>query len=159
MKIKSIGLVAAVALLGALTGCVGHVRGPHHSGGYAPSPSVHVQGSVVVQDSYVYYPHHQVYYSGSTRQYVYLEGSAWVRRPSPPRVSVDVLFASPSVSVDFHDAPAIHHTTVVQTYPKTWTPPGWSQGNKGGNKEDHDKGNKDHEKDNKKDKKSKKGRN
>ena len=147
-KCSKIGFLSGVALLGALTGCVGHVRGPHHSGGYAPPPSVHVQGSVVVQDSYVYYPHHQVYYSGSTRQYVYLEGRAWVRRPSPPRVSVDVLFASPSVRLDFRDSPSVHHARVVKQYPKHWKPPGSSHGNKGGNKNDHDddkKGKKGHE--------------
>jgi hypothetical protein len=110
---------------------------------------VHVQTGVVVEGDYMYYPGYEVYYSGSTRQYVYLEGSAWVSRPAPPRVSVDVLFASPSVRLDFRDAPASHHATVVQTYPKTWTPPGWSHGNKGGNKEGHDKGNNKGEKGNK----------
>ena len=93
----------------------------------------------MVQDDYVYYPGYQVYYSGNTRQYVYLEGSAWVTRPAPPRVSADVLFASPSVRLDFHDAPAVHHETVVQTYPKNWAPPGWNHGNKGGNKKGHKK--------------------
>jgi hypothetical protein len=93
----------------------------------------------VVQDDYVYYPGYQVYYSGSRRQYTYLEGRSWVSRPAPPRVSADVLIDSPSVRLDFHDAPASHHATVVQTYPKSWTPPGWSHGNKGGNKEGHNK--------------------
>lgn len=136
---SKIGFVPGLVILGVLTGCVGYVDGPRHAGVHAPPPSVHVGGGVVVQDDYVYYPGYEVYYSGSTRQYVYLDGSAWVRRPSPPRVSVDVLFASPSVRVDFHDATAVHHATVVQTYPKHWTPPGWSHGNKGGNKEGHKK--------------------
>src|ERR1043166_1068656 len=105
---------------GVLTGCVGYVDGPRHVGVYA-------------QDDYVYYPGHEVYYSSSRRQYTYQDGRSWVTRPQPPRVSVDVLLASPSVSVDFHDAPATHHATVVQTYPKSWTPLGWSHGNKGGN--------------------------
>jgi len=140
--INTISLTVGAALLGVLTGCVGYVDGPRHSRAYASPSPVYVQTPVVVQENYVYYPSHQVYYSGRTRQYVYLEGSAWVTRSAPPRVSVDVLFASPSVTVDFHDAPAVHHATVVQTYPKTWTPPGWSHGNKGGNKEEHDNGNK-----------------
>ena len=77
----------------------------------------------MVQDDYVYYPGYQVYYSSNTRQYVYQEGRSWVSRPAPPRVSVDVLFASPSVRLDFHDSPAIHHAAVVRQYPKHWAPP------------------------------------
>jgi len=138
-KCSKIGFVFGAALLGALTGCVGYVDRPHHARVYAPAPAVYVQAGVVVQDNYVYYPGYQVYYSGNTRQYVYLDGRSWVTRSAPPRVSVDVLLASPSVALDFHDAPAIHHATVVQTYPKHWTPPGWSHGNKGGNKEGHKK--------------------
>ena len=141
-KRSRVGLVFGTALLGVLTGCIGYVDGPRHAGVYAQPPPVYVASGPVVQDDYVYYPGYQVYYSGHTRQYVYLEGSAWVTRPAPPRVSVEVLFASPSVRLDFHDAPEVHHATVVQTYPKTWTPPGWSHGNKGGNKEGHDEGHK-----------------
>jgi hypothetical protein len=139
-KHSKIVLAFGTALLGALTGCIGYVDAPRHAGVYAQPPPVYVESGTVAQDDYVYYPGYQVYYSGHTRQYVYLEGSAWVTRPAPPRVSVDVLFASPSVRLDFHDAPAVHHETVVQTYPKTWTPPGWSHGNKGGNKEGHKEG-------------------
>ena len=76
---------------------------------YAPPPPVYVEAGVVVQDDYVYYPGYQVYYSSNRRQYIYLEGRSWVSRPAPPRVSVDVLFASPSVRLDFHDSPSIHH--------------------------------------------------
>ena len=141
-KADKTGFLLCSALLATLTGCVGYVDGPHHARVYGQPPSVYVQSSVVVQDDYVYYPGYQVYYSGRTRQYVYLDGSAWVSQPAPPRVSVDVLFASPSVSVDFHDAPAVHHAAIVQTYPRDWAPPGWSHGNKGGNKEGHDNGNK-----------------
>jgi hypothetical protein len=92
---------------------------------------------VVVHGGYVYYPGYQVYYSSDSRQYIYLEGSAWVTRPAPPRVSVDVLFASPSVTLDFQDAPATHHASVVRQYPKHWKPsgtksnPGQDQKNRG----------------------------
>jgi hypothetical protein len=79
---------------------------------------------VVLQDDYVYYPGYQIYYSSNRRQYVYLQGRSWVSRPAPPRVSVEVLFASPSVRLDFHDAPSIHHASVVRQYPKHWSPPG-----------------------------------
>jgi hypothetical protein len=101
---------------------------------YAPPPPVYVESAVIVHDDYVYYPGYEVYYSSNRRQYTYRDGSAWVSRSAPPRVSAEVLFASPSVSVEFHDAPATHHASVVQTYPRNWTPPGWNHGNKGGNK-------------------------
>jgi hypothetical protein len=140
-KHSKTGLVFGAALLGGLTGCVGYVGEPQHARVYmyAPPPPVYVEPAVVVQEDYVYYPGYQVYYSSSRRQYIYLEGRSWVSRPAPPRVSVDVLFASPSVRLDFHDAPAAHHATVVQTYPKHWTPEGSSHGNKDGNKGGHKK--------------------
>ena len=137
-KYSKIGFVSGVALLGALTGCVGYVDGPHHARVYAPPPTVYVETGVQVQDDYVYYPGYEVYYSSHRHQYVYQDGRSWVSRPAPPRVSVDVLFASPSVRLDFHDAPAIHHATVVQQYPRHWSP----QESSHDKKEGHDKGNK-----------------
>jgi hypothetical protein len=113
-----LAFATATVLMGTLTGCI--VDGPYHAD---------VHSTVVVYDDYVYYPSYQVYYSSTRRQYVYLEGSAWVWRVSPPRVSVDVLFASPSISVDFHDAPSAHHASMIQTYPRDWTPAG--HGNRG----------------------------
>jgi hypothetical protein len=126
-----IGFLLCTALLGALTGCIGYVDRPGRGEVYVQPPSV--------QEDYVYYPGYQVYYSSYRRQYIYLEGRSWVSRPAPPRVSVDVLYASPSVRLDFHDSPANHHASVVKTYPKNWAPPGSSHDNKGGNKEDHKK--------------------
>ena len=135
-KNSIIGFGLGVALIGTLTGCVGYVEGPH-ARVYAPAPSVYVETGVAVQDDYVYYPGYQVYYSSYRHQYVYQSGRSWVSRPAPPRVSVNVLLASPSVKVDFHDSPANHHTTVVQNYPRNWAPPGANHGNKEGWKEDH----------------------
>jgi hypothetical protein len=133
-----IGSVLCTALLGVLTGCIGYGdRPPPQARAYAPPPPVYVESAVVVQDNYVYYPGYQVYYGGNTRQYVYLEGRSWVSRPAPPHVSVDVLFASPSVRLDFHDSPAIHHAAVVRQYPQHWAPPGSGHGNQEG----HDEGN------------------
>ncbi|HEX4342789.1 MAG TPA: hypothetical protein VH255_05335 [Verrucomicrobiae bacterium] len=97
------------ALMGTVTGCV--------SGGY-------VQGGVTVQDDYVYYPQYEVYYSNTRHQYAYREGNSWVSRPAPRGVDVNVLVKSPSVKMDFHDAPANHHATVAKQYPKTWQPSG-----------------------------------
>ena len=120
-KTTTIGFIFGLALLGLLTGCVGYVDGPR-AGVYAPPPSVYVEAGVAAQDDYIYYPAYQVYYSTYRRQYVYLHGRTWVSRPTPPRVSVNVLFASPSVRVDFHDSPANHHAEVVRQYPKHWSP-------------------------------------
>ena len=119
------------ALLGALTGCVGYVDGPRPARVYVEPPSVYVESGVVVQDDYVYYPGYQIYYSSNRRQYIYREGRSWVSRPAPPRVSVGVLFASPSVRLDFHDSPSLHHAAVVRQYPKRWAPPGSNQNRKG----------------------------
>jgi hypothetical protein len=144
IKQAKIVIVVAASFASLLTGCVGYVDHPHHARVYTPGPTV------VVHDDYVYYPSYQVYYSSTRRHYVYLDGRSWVTRSSPPRVSASVLFASPSVSLDFHDSPQMHHATVVQTYPKTWTPPGWNHGNKAGGNEGHDQGNKNgHKKDKK----------
>jgi len=122
-KHSKTGFAFGAALLGALTGCVGYVHGPSQAVVYAPPPPVYVGAGVVVEDDYVYYPGYQVYYSSNRRQYIYQDGRSWVSRPAPPRVSVAVLSASPSVRLGFHDAPSIHHATVVRQYPKHWAPP------------------------------------
>lgn len=108
---------AALVLGGAmmLTGCVGRVDGP--SGEVVVAPS-----AFVVQDDYVYYPRYGVYYSDSRHQYAYLDRGAWVAENAPRGVSIDALRASPSVKMDFHDAPANHHATVARQYPKNWKP-------------------------------------
>jgi hypothetical protein len=141
-KCSQIGFVLGAALLGALTGCVDHVHAPPHAGVYAQPPPIYVESGVVLHDDYVYYPGYQVYYSSNRRDYVYREGRSWVSWPAPPRVSVDVLFASPSVRMEFHDSPAIHHTAVVRQYPKDWAPPGSSPNHGKGNQDkDNGKGN------------------
>ena len=123
------GLVLGAALLVTLTGCVGYVDGPR-AGVYVAPPVVEIQ------DDYVYYPSYGVYYSSSRHQYAYLEGNAWVSRPAPRGVSVNVLRRSQSVKMDFHDSPANHHAAVVKQYPKNWTPPGSNQGRNDNRKDD-----------------------
>jgi hypothetical protein len=78
----------------------------------------------VREDDYVYYPEYEIYYSSQRHLYGYWESGAWYWRPEPPRVAVNVLYASPSVRLDFHDAPERHHSTVVKRYPHDWRPPG-----------------------------------
>jgi hypothetical protein len=130
-KNSTIGFVFGTALLGLSAGCVGYVGEPG-AGVYAPPQSVYVESGVAAQDDYVYYPAYQVYYSGYRHQYVYLDGHSWVSRSAPPRVSADVVFASPSVKVDFHDSPANHNAEIVKQYPKHWTP---SQENRDNNED------------------------
>jgi len=121
-------LVLGVALVFTLTGCVGYVDTPG-------SAVVVASPAVVVQDDYVYYPNYGIYYSSSLHQYAYLEGGAWVSRPGPRGVSVDVLLASPHVRMDFHDSPANHHAEVARQYPKNWKPAHANQ--KAGRGEEH----------------------
>jgi len=101
---------------------VGYVEGPGAVAYVAPA--------VVVQDDYVYYPSYGVYYSQSRGQYAYQENGAWVNTSAPRGVSVDVLLASPSVKMNFHDSPANHHAAVVRQYPKNWKPSGSKPGQK-----------------------------
>jgi hypothetical protein len=118
---NKVGLVLCGVLLGTLTGCVGYIDGPR-AGVYVAPPVV------VVEDDYIYYPDYEIYYSSSRHQYAYLEGRAWVSRPAPRGVSVNVLFASPSVRMDFHDSPEHHHAEVVRQYPGHRAQPGSNQG-------------------------------
>jgi hypothetical protein len=128
-KADKAGCVLGAVLLLTLTGCVAYVDGPR--AGIQVEPYV-----FVAQDDYVYYPGYEVYYSSSRRQYAYLEGGAWVSRPAPRGVSVNVLLASPSVRMDFHDSPAYHHAAMVRKYPRNWAPPGSNQGQKENRKDD-----------------------
>jgi hypothetical protein len=127
------GVVLGAVLLATLTGCVGYVDGPR-AGLYVAPPVV--ETGVVVEDDYVYYPGYDVYYNSSRHQYAYLEGGAWVSRPAPRGVSIDVLLASPSVRMDFHDSPANHHAEIVRQYPKNWKSPGPNKGQKENRKDD-----------------------
>jgi hypothetical protein len=140
-KAGQVGLVLCAAFLGTLTGCVGYVDGPR-AGVYVEPPVVEV--GFAVQDDYVYYPSYGVYYSSSRHQYAYRESNAWVARPAPPGVTVNVLQSSPSVRMDFHDSPEHHNAEMVQKYPKNWKPSGSNQGHKEDqkdNKNDNPRGN------------------
>jgi hypothetical protein len=79
-------------------------------------------GAVVAPDNYVYYPAYGVYYNGYSHQYAYQDRSQWVMRSAPMGISVDALQASPSVRMDFHDSPALHHAAMAKQYPRTWKP-------------------------------------
>ena len=132
-KAGPVGCRLGAVLLLSLTGCVGYVDGPPPQQG-----SVYVEpyATFAVSDDYVYYPQYECYYSASRRQYAYREGNAWVARPAPRGASVEVLRASPSVKMDFHDSPANHHAAVTQQYPKNWKPSGANPSQKDNRKDD-----------------------
>jgi hypothetical protein len=133
-KTNKAGLVLCAALLTTLTGCVGYIDGP--SAGVYVQPPV-VETGVVMEDDYVYYPNYDVYYNSSRHEYAYLEGGAWVSRPAPVGVSVDVLLASPSVRMNFHDSPAYHHADIVRQYPRNWKPSARKENQKDDPRDDH----------------------
>jgi len=116
-------------MLMTLTGCVAYVDRPAQG-------SVYVAPSVMVEDDYVYYPNYECYYSSSRHQYAYRDGNAWVSRPAPRGVEMNVLLASPSVRMNFHDSPANHHAATVRQYPKNWSPPRANSPQKDNRKDD-----------------------
>src|SRR5580704_12146598 len=139
-KAGKIQFMRCAILLGVLAGAAGCSR-PAAVDGPPPSVQTDVQSppaqtTVVVQDDYVYYPGYEVYYSRTRHQYFYPEGGGWVSRPAPAGVSVNVLLASPSVAVDFHDSPASHHAEMVRRYPRNWAPSGPDHGQTDNRKDD-----------------------
>jgi hypothetical protein len=126
-KNNKIGFVLGAALVVALTESAGN-SGAQTITIIPPRPPVVVivpppivAPPVVVEDNYVYYPSYGIYYNSGRHQYAYLNGDAWVMAPTPRGVSVDVLLASPSVKMDFHDSPERHHAEMMKRYPKEWT--------------------------------------
>src|SRR5277367_5146409 len=113
------GFVLGGLLLVTVTGCVGYVDGPR-AGVYVAPPVVEVAAPA----DYIYYPGYDVYFNSSIHQFAYMDGGVWVSRPNFPGVSVDVLLASPSVRMDFHDSPANHSAAMARAYPRDWTPSG-----------------------------------
>src|SRR5436305_931773 len=133
MQTKSVNtrVLIGAAFMAVLSGSVGCVYETRQTRAYAPPPPVYTQTTVTMADDFVYYHAYEDYYSSSRRKYTYRDERSWVSTPTPPHVSAEVLFAAPSVRMDFHDAPAAHHATVVREYPKHWTPPGQGHGNNG----------------------------
>jgi len=75
-----------------------------------------------IGDDYVYYPTYEVYYSPASREYVYYNGSTWVREATPRQPWAADVRSSPSVPMVFHDAPERHHGEIVRQYPRSWKP-------------------------------------
>jgi hypothetical protein len=122
IKTKKAGFLLGVVLLAALTENTVHAGGVSIGIDVTPPVVVVAPPVVVVQDDYVYYPDYGVYYNSGRHQYYYLSGDTWVWAPAPEGVTVDVLLASPSVHMDWHDSPANHHKEMLEKYPKNWKP-------------------------------------
>jgi hypothetical protein len=107
----------SLATLTLLPGCAtsswkGTFRQPNQS-------QVHVALSRL--DSYIYFPGYQVYFNPARGQYTYWDGRAWLTSPDlPSELSMELLEESPSVAMNFDDAPARHHGEVAQSYPRNW---------------------------------------
>ena len=140
-KTNKVGFVVCAALLGVLTGCVSYVDGPS-AGVYAAPPVA----TVVVQNDYVYYPNYEIYYNSSRHQYAHLDGGAWVWSMAPDGVAVDVLLASPSARMDFHDSLEKHHAEMLQKYPRNWRPSDGRQDAHQDQKEERNVNRPDHDK-------------
>ena len=121
LKYSNIGFVLSVALSGGLAGCVGYVDGPRGEG-YAPAPGCTWRKACRCRMTSLL-PGLPGLLQQLRHEYVYQSGRSWVSRPAPPRVSVNVLFSSPSVNVGFHDSPANHHAEIARQYPKQWRSP------------------------------------
>jgi hypothetical protein len=109
----ALGLAALALLSGCATSSwTGTFRQPTMS-------QVHV--ALSQQDSYIYFPGYQVYFNPARRQYTYWNGRAWLTSPDlPHELSLELLQESPSVAMNFDDAPARHHGEVAQSYPRNW---------------------------------------
>jgi hypothetical protein len=127
LKTNKIGFVLGAVLLAALVNGVGSANG--QTVGVTVAGPINVaapvavpQTVVVAQDDYVYYPNYGMYYNNSRHEYAYLNNGAWVTALAPYGVTADVLLASPSVHMDWHDSPEKHHADMVKRYPRNWKP-------------------------------------
>ena len=120
LETNGVGFVLGAALLTMLTANTGHADGLRVGIVVSPPVVVVAPPVVVIQDDYIYYPNYGIYYNSHRRQYACLENGVWVMQPAPQGVSVNVLLASPSVRMDFHDSPANHHVEMLRKYPRNW---------------------------------------
>ena len=118
-KPKQAGFVLGAVLLAALTEGVNNANAQPVS--ITVNPPV-VVAPAVVSENYVYYPNYGVYYNSHRHQYMYLKGDVWVTQLAPEGVTVEVLMASPSVDMGFHDSPERHHAEMLKRYPHDWKP-------------------------------------
>ena len=131
------GLITFAAFAAALTGCAPSAPSTTTVTQTTPAaPAPAPAPAVMVEDDYEYYPGYEVYYSRTRHDYMYRDGNSWVRRPQPHGISAEVLFALPSVRMDFHDSPEHHHASVVHNYPRDWKGPDGKHDGKDDKKDD-----------------------
>jgi len=140
IKSKQAGFVLGAALLAALT--EGTSSADAQNIGITVRPPVVVVVPAANVENYVYYPSYGVYYNSRRHRYMFLKGDVWVTQAAPEGVTAEVLMASPSVDMDFHDSPERHHAEMLKKYPRDWKPAGGHQDPKDDRHDsasDHDK--------------------
>jgi len=122
LTIQSAGAAALALMVQVLlTGCSGTPRWGAWS--VHPSP-VRLASVLGTKDSYLYYPAYQVYYNRTKQQFVFPSDRGWTtQEESPGDVGEADLFSSPSVAMNFTDAPQGHHAAMVRAYPRNWGRP------------------------------------
>jgi hypothetical protein len=122
------------ALVLVLTACGDNGSGTMSGGVVSPAPIARPPDmplaftppagdpTIEAQDDYLYYPGFGIYYSHNHHQYLSQRQDAWLMQPAPFGVPPEVLIASPSVHMDFHDHPARHQTETMRRYPRDWSP-------------------------------------
>jgi hypothetical protein len=139
IKTNRAGFVWGAVLLAALAGGASYADAQPVL--ITVSPPV-VVAPAVVSENYVYYPNYGIYYNSHRHQYLYLKGDVWMTQPAPEGVTAEVLMASPSVDMDFHDSPERHHAEMLKKYPRDWKPSNMHQDHKEDRHDaapDHDK--------------------
>ncbi len=114
-------LAAATAGL-LLAGCHSALTDPDAPQN-APSHAFTGTAGDKIGDDYVYYPAYEVYYSPARKEYVYYNGSTWVRSVDAAPAWATEIRSARSVPMNFHDSPAGHHQDVLRMYPRNWQPP------------------------------------
>ena len=120
---KPTGWVLGLSLLGGAAGigCANHR--PGWAARQQEMPYQVEPYAFLAEDDYTYYPQYETYYSNRQHKYAFYTQGAWMLRPSFTGVPLEVLLASPSVKMTFHDDPANHHAQMLVDYPRTWTAP------------------------------------
>ena len=139
IKTNRAGFVWGAVLLAALAGGASYADAQPVL--ITVSPPV-VVAPAVVSENYVYYPNYGIYYNSHRHQYLYLKGDVWMTQPAPEGVTAEVLMASPSVDMDFHDSPERQHAEMLKKYPRDWKPSNMHQDHKEDRHDaapDHDK--------------------
>jgi len=125
---KRLGLAVGVLLLLAAAGC----NSSPGWGGWSTHPTVaQLQISRGIQPNWVYYPAYETYYSSNYQQYIYRDTrfpdprfpdtNVWVisEEPMAP-ATAEMLQATPTVEMQFHDSPMAHHAEIAREFPRNW---------------------------------------